>query len=337
MAKLKMHDSIKARGLRIMGTPFEERGYKMLHEVKRKPKATGRDADPRRVLPLNSYAWQKLRASVIQLHPICPECEIVGKVVPSVDVDHIDGNPGNNDFSNLVGLCKTHHSRKSWYESRGLPYFAPVLHPYNLMPAIGEVTIICGPAGSGKTTLANQLAEPGDLILDLDVLRNENGGSLEKALKARNRLLHSLATRSIRAYFIISAPLESERDWWGRKLVANDIRVLSVPLNECISRIKSTRHGQHQKSSIHAATKWWAEYESQKPMAEQPSTLGCDASGMPINPEHHWNTTTPAVNTSGQPWGWTVAELLKHCERHTAPDRPVQPLFIACCIKNRQS
>ena len=42
MAKLKMHDSIKARGLRIMGTPFEERGYKMLHEVKRKPKAVRR-------------------------------------------------------------------------------------------------------------------------------------------------------------------------------------------------------------------------------------------------------------------------------------------------------
>ena len=37
-------------------------------------------------------------------------------------------------------------------------------------------------------------------------------------------------------------------------------------------------------------------------------------------------TQTPALLMPAQPanpWGWTVAELLKHCERHPAPDRPV--------------
>ena len=113
MAKLKMHDSIKARGLRIMGTPFEERGYKMLHEVKRKPKATGRDADPRRVLPLNSYAWQKLRASVLAGEPLCRHCAAQGLTVPATDVDHISGDPSDDSEGAHQSLCHECHSRKT--------------------------------------------------------------------------------------------------------------------------------------------------------------------------------------------------------------------------------
>lgn len=74
---------------------------------------TGRDADPRRTLPLNSAAWQRLRASVLAREPLCRHCKERGLLVPSTDVDHVDGNPGNDDETNHQALCHECHSRKT--------------------------------------------------------------------------------------------------------------------------------------------------------------------------------------------------------------------------------
>jgi len=70
-------------------------------------KYTNRPNDP----ALNNRTWRKLRKLVLARDPICKHC----KRVPSVDVDHIvprkDG--GDNSMSNLQGLCKSCHSKKS--------------------------------------------------------------------------------------------------------------------------------------------------------------------------------------------------------------------------------
>lgn len=74
---------------------------------------TGRDADPRRTLKLNTAAWQRLRAMVIAEEPLCRHCSARGLIVTASDVDHRDGNPGNNDRDNLVSLCHSCHSIKT--------------------------------------------------------------------------------------------------------------------------------------------------------------------------------------------------------------------------------
>lgn len=74
---------------------------------------TGRDADPRRTIPLNSAAWQRLRRSVLASEPLCRHCTAEGRTVVATDLDHRDGNPGNNDLTNLQPLCHAHHSRKT--------------------------------------------------------------------------------------------------------------------------------------------------------------------------------------------------------------------------------
>ena len=74
---------------------------------------TGRDADPRRTLPLTSAAWRKLRAYILNESPLCEHCAPLGLVVPATDVDHVDGNPGNNSMANLQSLCHACHSRKT--------------------------------------------------------------------------------------------------------------------------------------------------------------------------------------------------------------------------------
>lgn len=79
----------------------------------KKSKSSGRDADPRRVLPLNSYAWQKLRASVLDGEPLCRHCAKQGLTVPATDVDHISGDPSDDSEGAHQALCHECHSRKT--------------------------------------------------------------------------------------------------------------------------------------------------------------------------------------------------------------------------------
>lgn len=81
--------------------------------LKTPAKQSGRDADSRRTLKLNGAAWQALRKSVLVREPLCRECTRIGLTVLATDVDHRDGNPGNNAAVNLNPLCQSHHSQKT--------------------------------------------------------------------------------------------------------------------------------------------------------------------------------------------------------------------------------
>lgn len=98
--------------------PWKERGLKMA-PTPRKANSTGRDADPRRTIPLNSSQWRKLRDLVLARDPICQECYKRGHIQPSTDADHVSGDPSDNSMRNLQGLCHSCHSRKTRREMNG--------------------------------------------------------------------------------------------------------------------------------------------------------------------------------------------------------------------------
>jgi len=86
----------------------------MLKTLPRKrASTTGRDADPRRTLALNTAAWQRLRASVLREKPLCAHCRKRGHVVMATDVDHVNGDPSDNSTDNLQPLCHSCHSLKT--------------------------------------------------------------------------------------------------------------------------------------------------------------------------------------------------------------------------------
>lgn len=86
----------------------------MMHASRPPSRPTGRDADPRRTIPLNSSRWRKLRAYVLAREPLCRDCGAI-----ATDVDHDDGNPGNNQPDNLVPRCHACHSSKTMRERNG--------------------------------------------------------------------------------------------------------------------------------------------------------------------------------------------------------------------------
>jgi 5-methylcytosine-specific restriction protein A len=69
--------------------------------------------------------WDRLRPVVLAEEPICGECQAEGFIVPSTEVDHIIPIAQRPELrlvrSNLQGLCKAHHSRKTVAELRGWP------------------------------------------------------------------------------------------------------------------------------------------------------------------------------------------------------------------------
>ena len=92
------------------------RGIRMLDDVirerKRKAKRSGAKADPRRVLPLDSAAWRKLRAQVLAGEPLCRHCAARGITEPATDVDHMNG-ADDNSLESLQPLCHSCHSTKT--------------------------------------------------------------------------------------------------------------------------------------------------------------------------------------------------------------------------------
>ena len=92
--------------IKVLGMPVQEL-------LKRRSSRTGRDADPRRTIPLNSSHWQRLRALILDDEPLCRHCWERGLTVPATDVDHISGDPSDNSRENLAGLCHSCHSIKT--------------------------------------------------------------------------------------------------------------------------------------------------------------------------------------------------------------------------------
>ena len=60
-------------------------------------------------------AWKKIRDRYIKAHPLCEECQKDGRLTPAEEVHHIIplSKGGSNEYSNLMSLCKSCHSRIS--------------------------------------------------------------------------------------------------------------------------------------------------------------------------------------------------------------------------------
>ena len=210
-------------------------------------------------------AWRTLREVVLHRHPLCVQCQKKGRLVPAVDVDHVDGDAWNNDEENLVGLCKSCHSRKT----RTMDYGA---FPRNLQPAAIPTIVVCGPSGSGKTTFCRKQLQPGDFLIDLDEIVAEiakkpmyEAASKEEflaGLKERNRRLRQLAKMETgRCFFIVSAPTSTERNFWRTALGAEEVIVIAEDIVTCEMRLRAdTRRAHLADMYAGFARKWWMRY-----------------------------------------------------------------------------
>lgn len=189
----------------------------------------------------------ELRKRRLRMFPICAQCKRQGRIKATEVIDHIQplAAGGDDVDGNCQGLCHDHHAEKTALEANT---YAAANHPHWLKPSAIPLTIVTGPPASGKTTYVNERAAPSDTIICFDTILTDLrpgyehwAGALDstlfnKAVRLRNAKLNNLATaKSGRAWFIISAPTQAERDWWQSKL-GGELVHLHPGTDECKRR-----------------------------------------------------------------------------------------------------
>lgn len=189
-------------------------------------------------------------------------------------VDHIKPHRGDPvlfwDMENLQSVSKEYHDSVKQALERSDKVAA--IHPKWLRPSIIPITMVCGPAGSGKTTYVHQHKRPTDLVIDLDAIASELSGQplhgwdrdrwLNAALYRRNDILGSLSRPSdyTAAWFIVSEPKARHRDWWSQTIRPERIVVLEVDEVECMRRA-SLDPDRDMRRTEEAIDRWWIDYE----------------------------------------------------------------------------
>lgn len=110
------------------------------------------------------------------------------------------------------------------------------------------VTLITGPPCSGKSTLARKLAQPGDVVLDLDTIAQQLGSptrwrhdqtTVQAAEECMTHALRRLArTEHVTAYVIRCLPDPRRRARLARAIRADTVHVLAPPIDEVLARAK---------------------------------------------------------------------------------------------------
>jgi 5-methylcytosine-specific restriction protein A len=152
--------------------------------------------------------------------------------------------------------------------------------PFGMRPSRVPVTIIAGPPGAGKSTLAAAEAGPEDIVIDLDLCLEQVGGRAwdfgnrevtKRAYGLRDDLLRSLAGRRRgRAFFIVTAPTLAEREAWARAIGRARIVVLETDADTCKARIRADPARAHAAERQCAAVDiWWSRYRDPVPAIPQ--------------------------------------------------------------------
>lgn len=134
-----------------------------------------------------------------------------------------------------------------------------------LLPA--NVILICGPPCSGKTTLANELAQSGDLVLDFDAIARELGSTKEwwhdepyrgQAERRMREVMDRLpGSAPGTAYVIRSLPEGQHRAITARRMKASACWVINPGEAECKRRAE--QDGRPQGTVAYIA-EWFDQY-----------------------------------------------------------------------------
>ena len=227
---------------------------------------------------IRGRAWmQERKTALIAGLFTCVDC---GHVSASNEIDHDTPleQGGANHQSNYRVRCIPCHAAKSKRDGSARRNYNPqdnmahmqeLLRPSGLRPSRIPLTIVCGPAGGGKSTFIKKHKAKGDLVIDMDAIRAELGigseqwdaSTLERSLSRRNELLAGLATSSApQAWFIVSAATNAEREWWKQALQPERLVVVMASQALCLHRISASRQGDRATRSVRATVKWWSEF-----------------------------------------------------------------------------
>lgn len=188
------------------------------------------------------------------------------------------------------------------------------------------VTLIAGPPCAGKSTLAVELAGPGDLVIDRDVIARRLGSTrlhmhtpyitrlAEQRMRAELAQL-ARSTEDVTAYVVRCMPRAQQRRSWAARFDAT-VQLLDPGLDECLRR---ARQDGRPPGTFQAIRQWYARYQATSPApAERGPALqvarpcmDCGGPSMSVRCQRCCNRVR-----SGRPWRTLQAQVWRdetHC------------------------
>jgi len=216
-------------------------------------------------------AWKAIRPIILarDLYT-CQRCDTPltqGRAKPTdAVVNHRKPHEGDwqlfTDPDNLEAVCKKCHDsaiqsqERGWRRqvgSDGWPTIeAPKAFgiPFKARASAIPVTLVFGRPAAGKTTYVQNNKKPGDIVIDLDDIKEEMFGSryiadfakVRRALSKRDRIIEGLATYTgrpdTRAWIVLTGSSPTERAAWRATLGAKaDMVTITTSAAECKKRV----------------------------------------------------------------------------------------------------
>lgn len=134
-----------------------------------------------------------------------------------------------------------------------------------------QVTVVCGPPCAGKSTWVARHAEPGDTVLDIDVLAKLCGSDRDHGHEGRfyraaqdeyDQLCAMVRTSNVNAWVIRGAPEPTARKKLAEAVGATRIVVLLPPRGVLLARAleRDGRIDGTATDTMRAITKWHRRY-----------------------------------------------------------------------------
>lgn len=135
-----------------------------------------------------------------------------------------------------------------------------------------DVYIVWGCPGSGKTTYVKKHMEDGDLVIDLDYIKQSISLSnkteckdnlLDIALNIRDYLYELVSKRNVDAnniWVVAGVPTQEEREQLTNKVNATKLIYIEATEQQCIDRILNDTERIDKDIQIKIIDKWFKQY-----------------------------------------------------------------------------
>jgi predicted kinase len=135
-----------------------------------------------------------------------------------------------------------------------------------------NVYIVYGSPGSGKTTHVKKHMEPGDLIIDLDLIKqsismsnktNTEYNLLNTAIKIRELLYSLVESREIECnnvWIVSGLPIKEDRDKLSMRVKADKVIYIEATQEQCIDRAMNDIERTDKELQVRIIDKWFKAY-----------------------------------------------------------------------------
>jgi len=220
--------------------------------------------------------WERKRKAILRRDGyMCRECRRYGRTTPANTVHHIVPLEDRPDLAlddrNLISLCEECHNgmhdrHTGRLTTKGLAWV-------NRMGLGARVVLVWGPPASGKTTYVREHMRDGDMVVDLDRIKEAismrhrsevSDELLPVALSIREHIYGLIERREIplgtTVWVIAGLADMAERDEVIRRLKPDRMVQMETPKDECIRRALADPERPDKARQVQIILRWFEKF-----------------------------------------------------------------------------